>query len=282
MSTHRVTAGYGLLLVIAATLGATGQDVRVAAATPVRVCADPNNLPFSNARGEGFENRLAELLARDLRAPVQYEWWAQRRGFLRNTLNAHRCDVVMGVPAQMEMLATTAPYYQSTYVFVTRRSRHLRLHSLDDPQLRHLRIGVPIIGDDGANAPPAHALARRGIVSNVVGYSVLGDYHTESPPSALVTAVAHGDVDVATVWGPVAGYYAAKARQPLDVRPIAVDRQHTELPIVFAISMGVRRGDTTRLAMLDAFIDRRRREIDRVLAAFHVPRTDATSYRRTP
>jgi mxaJ protein len=282
MNTLAAPAGGWLLLAISVALAAVTLEAPVPTAPPLRVCADPNNLPFSNARGEGFENQLAELLARDLRVPVQYEWRAQRRGFLRHTLNAGRCDLVMGVPARMEMLATTAPYYQSTYVFVTRRAQHLRLRSLDDPQLHRLRIGVPIIGDDGANAPPAHALARRGIVENVVGYSVLGDYRTESPPSALVTAVARGGVDVATVWGPVAGYFAARAREPLDVQPIAPGRLTADLPIAFAISMGVRRGDTARLAMLNAFLARRQSEIDEVLAAFHVPRTDRPDHGGLP
>ena len=113
----------------------------------LRVCSDPNNLPFSNARGEGFENRIAELLARDLGTHVAYTWWAQRRGFLRNTLNAGACDVVIGYPADAEMAQTTAPYYRSSYMFVTRRG--LRIDSLDDPRLQTLRVGVQLIGDDG-------------------------------------------------------------------------------------------------------------------------------------
>ena len=267
----------GALLLIAAAIGTRGLGGH--AAEPLRVCADPNNLPFSNAQLEGFENRLAELLARDLHATLRYHWWPQRRGFLRQTLNAERCDVVMGVPAGMEQLATTSPYYRSTYVFVARRGRHLRLQSLDDPRLRRLRIGVPMIGDDGANAPPAHALARRGIVANVVGYSVLGDYRQPNPQSALVDAVARGDVDVATVWGPVAGYFASRATTSLEVWPIAADAGPGELPVVFAISMGVRRDDRARLAALNAFIVRRHAQIDTILAAFHVPRVAGAEVR---
>ena len=172
----------------------------------LRVCADPNNLPFSNEREEGFENRLAELLARELGAErVEYTWWAQRRGFFRNTLNAGLCDVVMGVPSSVELAATTRPYYRSTYVFVTRADRGLDIRSLDDEALRRVRVGVSIIGDDYANAPPAHALAQRGIVGNVVGFSVYGDYAQPNPPARIVEAVAAGDVDVAVVWGPLAG-----------------------------------------------------------------------------
>lgn len=258
------------LLTIALVIGARG--VGSGAASTLRVCADPNNLPFSNAHGEGFENRLAQLLARDLRQTLHYQWWPQRRGFLRHTLDAGRCDVVMGVPSGMERLATTSPYYRSTYVFVTRRARQLRLQSLDDPRLRRLRIGVPLIGDDGANAPPAHALARRGIVANVVGYSVLGDYRQPNPLSALVDAVARGDVDVATVWGPVAGYFASRASTPLEIRPIAPDVRPGQLPVTFAISMGVRRDDRGRLDALNGFLQRRKAEIDALLASYHLPR----------
>src|SRR5690606_5361260 len=125
---------------------------------PFRVCADPNNLPFSNAAEQGFENALAELLAAELGATVEYTWWAQRRGFIRNTLNAGDCDVVMGVPAGYELVATTQPYYRSTYVFVYRREPGLELRTIDDPRLRELAIGVHLIGDDGGNTPPVHAL----------------------------------------------------------------------------------------------------------------------------
>src|SRR5205823_11316691 len=127
----------------------------------LRVCADPNNLPFSNERGEGFENKIAELLAHELNERVEYTWWAQRRGFFRNTLKSGVCDVVIGVPAGFEMALTTKPYYRSTYVFLYRKDRGLKINSLDDPILKTLRIGVQIIGDDITNAPPAHALTRR-------------------------------------------------------------------------------------------------------------------------
>jgi mxaJ protein len=139
------------------------------AAAPLRVCSDPNNLPFSNDRGEGFENRIAEALAHDLGSTLAYTWWAQRRGFIRNTLNAGICDVVIGVPHDIDMAATTQSYYRSTYVFLTRRSRALGIRSFDDPALRRLRIGVQVIGDDGMNSPPAHSLGRRHIVDNLVG-----------------------------------------------------------------------------------------------------------------
>jgi mxaJ protein len=261
--------------VVVALIGIAGALLFATSASttaPLRVCADPNNLPFSNERGEGFENKLAEMLAHDLGTHVEYTWWAQRRGFLRNTLNAGSCDVVIGYPSEAELAATTKPYYRSAYVFVTRRARKFGISSFNDPRLRHLRIGVQLIGDDGANTPPAHALSRRGIVTNLVGYTVYGDYRANSPPSAIIAAVARGDVDIAAAWGPLAGYFASRQREPLDITPVSPLRDGPALTQTFAISMATRRKDPERLAQLDRFINRRRAEIDRLLDEYHVPR----------
>jgi mxaJ protein len=246
----------------------------------LHVCSDPNNLPFSNDKREGFENRIADLLARDLGASVEYTWWAQRRGFLRYTLNAGICDVVIGLPHGMETVATTRPYYTSTYVFVTQKRRGLDIRSFDDDALRRLRIGVQVIGDDGANSPPAHALSRRGIVGNLRGYSVYGDYRSNSPPSRIVTAVAKGDVDVAAAWGPMAGYFAARQPEPLDVVPVLLPSGTGDLPMVFDMSMAVRRNDSVRLVELNRFIERRQAEIEHILDEYHVPRVGLQERRR--
>ena len=239
----------------------------------LRVCADPNNLPFSNERREGFENRLAELVARDLHATVQYTWWAQRRGYVRNTLKAGRCDVIMGVPTGLGPVLVTRPYYRSIYAFVTRRGGP-RIESLDDARLRRLRVGVQIIGDDFANAPPAEALTHRGIIKNVRGYTVLGDYREPNPPSRIIRAVAEGDIDVAIAWGPLAGYFASRSPVPLRVTPVSPEVDVPYLPFVFDIAMGVRREDTALRDTLDAVLIRRRAEIDRLLAEYGVPRAD--------
>jgi mxaJ protein len=150
----------------------------------LKVCADPNNLPFTNQKLQGFENELADLVARDLHATVRYTWWPQRRGFIRNTLRAGACDVVLGIPSSFELALATRPYYRSIYVFVSRKDRGIDVRSFDDPVLKTLRIGVQMIGDDGNNAPPAHALANRGITGNVVGYTVYGDYSQPTPRPA--------------------------------------------------------------------------------------------------
>jgi mxaJ protein len=262
-------------------IGVTGCSGKTAAAPAppireLRVCADPNNLPYSNRKLEGFENRLAEMVARDLHASLRYTWWPQHRGFLRNTLKAGTCDVVMGLPSSVELAATTRPYYRSTYVFVYRKDRGIAVRSFDDPVLRKLKIGVQMVGDDGYNSPPAHALANRGIVDNIAGYSVYGDYSQPNPPARIVEAVARGDVDLAVVWGPLAGYFAPRQPSahdtPLELVPVSPQIDRPFLPFVFDMSMGVRRGDDKLHAELDSFIERRQPEIDALLDRYGIPR----------
>jgi mxaJ protein len=243
----------------------------------LRVCADPNNLPFSNARAEGFENRIAALLARDLGTTVHYTWWAERRGFIRKTLGAHRCDVVMGIPAVSDRVLATRPYYTSSYVFLTRVADHRHIETLDDPVLRRLKIGVHLIGEDYNNPPPVQALARRGIVRNVVGYSIYGDYSRPNPPSDLVHAVARGEIDVAIIWGPFAGYFAHRESVPLEMKRVLPAIDSPGLPFTFAIALGVRSDDATLRARLDAALDRHRVEIGRILDSYGIPRVKETS-----
>ena len=242
-------------------------------ARDLRVCADPNNLPFSNAAGEGFENRIVALIAMDLGAQVKYTWWAQRRGAVRNTLNAGDCDVIPGMASSGGMTGTTDPYYRSTYVFVSRADHKLgSLASLDDPRLRTLRIGVQLIGDDGANPPPAMSLARRGIVDNVRGFMVYGDYADAAPQSAVINAVAGGDIDIAVVWGPTAGYFAARQAAQIQLVPITPWLDGPQSPMVFDISMGLRRDDRALRKELDRALARNREAIGKILDAYHVPR----------
>lgn len=259
-----------LLAVLAFAAAAAG-----AAPPPLRVCADPNNLPFSNRRGEGFENRLARLVAAELGARVEYTWRAQRRGFFRETLNAGRCDVVMGVPAGFELALTTRPYYRSSYALVYRADAREPPRSLDDPVLRRLRVGLHFIGDDYANPPPAEALARRGIVTNVVGFSLYGDYRQANPPARLIEAVAQGRVDVAIAWGPLAGYFARRQPVKLAVTPLPNPAGAGALPFEFAIAMGVRKNDGALRERLERVLVRRDADIDRLLRDYGVPRVDA-------
>ena len=243
-----------------------------AQARTLRVCADPNNLPFSNERGEGFENRIVALLGEELGASVEYTWWAQRRGFLRNTLKAGLCDLVPGLPKELEGVRTTAPYYRSTYVFVT-RSDGPRVTSFDDPVLRDLTIGVQLVGDDGWNTPPAHALSRRGVIDNLRGYSLYGDYREPNPPARIIAAVADREVDAAVAWGPLAGYFATRQKTPLQVAPVQ-PQTDARLPMAWDIAMGVRPDDAALQRDIDAALERRRGDVDAILAAYGVPRVD--------
>jgi mxaJ protein len=245
----------------------------IADARELRVCADPNNLPFSNERGEGFENKIAELIADELGVTLSYTWWAQRRGFIRNTLNTGSCDLVTGTTNGIEMLRTTLPYYRSGYTFVTRQDGP-KVSSLDDPILHNLRIGIQLVGEDGANPPPSEALARRGIVDNVRGYLVYGDYREQNPAAAIMDAVAKGEIDVAIVWGPVAGYFAGRESVPLKVALVTPQNDGPRVPMVFDINMGVRRDDPTLRDEINAALSKLRPKIDAVLANYGVPRAD--------
>jgi mxaJ protein len=241
-----------------------------AGARELRVCADPNNLPFSNDKQEGFENKLVDLIAKDLGATIAYTWWAQRRGNVRETLNDGKCDLIPGVGSSLEMLATTRPYYRSTYVAVTRADRHLDIASFDDPRLETLKIGVSMIGDDFSNTPPAHALAKRGLIDNVRGYMVYGDYAKPAPQADIVGAVASGEVDVAFVWGPVAGYFAARSPVPLAVKPLP-PFDGPQLPMVFDVSMGTRKDDRALREELEDVLARHSAEVKALLASYGVP-----------
>jgi mxaJ protein len=226
-------------------------------------------MPFSNRQEQGLENALARLVADTLGAKLEYFWWAQRRGYVRNTLGAGHCDVMMGVPDGVERMLTTQPYYRSSYVFLQRRGV-TPVASLDDPALRSLKIGVQLIGDDFSNAPPAHALGRRGIIDNVVGFMVYGDYSSPDPEGPIIAAVESGAIDLAIVWGPLAGYHASRSSVPLALRPVEPLTDGI-LPMSFAISMGVRRKDAGLRAQLDGVLARKRGEVAALLARYGVP-----------
>ncbi len=250
----------GICLLTAATAQAT-----------LRVCADPNNLPFSNRAGQGFENKIVALMAKRLGETVSYTWWAQRRGFVRNTLKAGKCDLWPGVATGYDLVLTTQPYYRSSYVFVTRADRKLEITSFDDPRLRQLTIGVELVGDDAMNTPPTHSLARRGLIGNVRGYMLYGNYKQPNPPAAIVQAVEHGDIDLAIVWGPLAGYFAAREAEKLALTPVQPSPDGPGWPMAFDISMGVRKGNKVFRNQIDRELVRDRAAIDAILTEYHVP-----------
>jgi mxaJ protein len=269
-----------VLLAAALAAGLTAAQVwaRNEARRTLVVCADPNNLPFSDRAGHGFENELAKLLARDMHARIEYVWWAQRRGYVRHTLDEARCDVWPGVARGVERISTTQPYYRSTYVFVARADKHLDRLSLDDPRLRSLVIGVQMIGDNAMNTPPAQALAARGITSNVRGYMLYGDYGRANPPAAIVEAVAKGDIDVALVWGPLAGYFAQRSRVALQLTPVSAQDPATENAMVYDVSMGVRSDRPALFTEICADLEKDKPAIDALLHRFHVPQSSASAF----
>lgn len=239
--------------------------------TTLRVCADPNNLPYSNDQKQGFENKLAELFAKDLDMELTYFWFPQREAFFRKTLNSGVCDVVMGVPSGFDEASTTRPYYRSAYVFVARRDSQLNIRSLDDPRLRSLKIGVHILGEQDDSLPPVHALVSRGIVRNLVGFSIFGNLNEENPSGDLIKAVVDKKVDLAVAWGPLAGYFARQSSVPLSITTIDGDSAHPNLPFTFEIGIGVREGDEALKERLDQELAHRHAEIEQILDSYGVP-----------
>jgi mxaJ protein len=265
------TRSLSLTVLVVAACSHRGSEVDDLVVPPaqLRVCADPNNLPFSNRDARGFENAIAALIARDLGISVEYTWMPQRRGFIRNTLKARACDVVMGEPVGFDLARVTRPYYRSSYAFVTRADRHLDdLRTFDDPRLRDMRIGVHAIGDDYANVPPAIALARRGLQDHIVGYTIYGDYSQPDPPRELIDAVANGEIDAAIAWGPIAGYFVKHATAPLILTPV----QSNEPGMAFGIGIGVRKSDSAFAQTLERVLADEHPAILRILDEYGVPR----------
>jgi quinoprotein dehydrogenase-associated probable ABC transporter substrate-binding protein len=263
------------LLALACGPAAADSATDTAAAAPaapseLRVCADPDNLPYSHRDESGFENRIARLVADELHARLRYFWQEQRRGFVRKSMGAGECDLFVGVPAGFDKVLPTRPYYRSSYVAVTRRDGP-GFAGFAPAQLRGRRFGVQLIGNDLAASPPGHALVRGGATENVTGFLVYGD----GPAAArMVDALAAGSIDVALLWGPQAGYFAHRAPVPL-----AVAEAHAPdglpVPFEFGIAMGVRKSDRELRDRLDQILVRRKADIDAILDAYLVPRTGA-------
>lgn len=230
----------------------------------LRVCADGNNLPFSNRAGEGFENRIAELMAEDLGVPLTYVWAPQVMGFVRNTLETRLCDLIMGVAAGYERVQNTRAYYRSVYAFVLPADSDLQPESLQDPTLVGRRISVV------TNTPPALPLQQTGAV--IESYLLQVDTRASSPIRQAVEDVVSGVTDGAVLWGPVAGYYAARQEPPLKVIPLVGQGRDAQLE--YRITMGIRRGEVQWKDWINDFIDRRQDDINRILADYDVPLLD--------
>ena len=240
----------------------------------LRVCADPQNMPFTNQKREGFDNKIADVIARELGDSVSYAWWPSRRGYLGHTLSAGTCDLVIGVPIGFDLVATSKPYYRSTYYIVSRTDKKLGITSLDDPRLKKLRVGVNLLDGDYTNTPPAHALGAHGITgTGVVGFA--GFYDDEHHPGEIIDSLAKGNIDVALVWGPIAGYFAGKSGVPMTLTALP-DSDSVDLPFAYSVAIGTRRSDRELRSLIDEILVRKKPEIDKILMEYNVPTVGTT------
>jgi mxaJ protein len=266
----RQTILSGWLVVVLVMLCARAGLAHAGEPKQLRVCGDPNNLPFSNEKREGIENKIAVVLAKDLGMTVAYTWWPHQRGVIKRVLNTRRCDVMLGIPKGYDPVLWTKPYYRTGYVLAYRKDRGLKLRDLDDPLLKTLKVGVQV------NTPPHDALGQRGIVGdNVVGYQLMFDsnFHAEDYPGKIVEDLIAGSIDVALVWGPIAGYFVKKKSAPLEL-VVLEDRSPDAMPanrFAFDISIGVRKSDKELKDKLEQALGRRHDEIKHILEDFGVP-----------
>ena len=233
----------------------------------LRVCADPRNLPFSNEKGEGFENKLAELFADKLHKKLDYVYFPQATGFVRMTLGAHRCDVIMGFPQGDDLAQGTNPYYRTAYALVVKQGSGLDdVTTLEDARLKGKHIGVV------AGTPPATNMAAAGLMANAKPYPLMIDTRVDSSVQAMINDLTSGAIDAAVLWGPMAGFYAKKSSQPLHVTPLV--KESTGPKLVYRIGMGVRSADQNWKRQLNALINENQQEINKILLDFGVPLLD--------
>ncbi len=272
----RKVLGWATSLVVvlaasAAQLNAQGPalDLQLELVDPnvLRVCADPSNLPFSNQKGEGFENKVSELLAGKLAKRLAYVWYPQSTGFVRNTLGAHRCDLIPGFPQGDELVQSTNPYYRTAYSLVFKPGAGLDgADTLGDPRLKEKRVGIV------AGTPPATYLAINGMMRNAKPYPLVVDTRVDSSAQAMMRDLASGEIDVAILWGPMAGYYAKQAQPSLRVAPLLKENGGPKL--VFRIAMGVRATDQNWKRQLNRLIAESQPDLNRLLLGFGVPLLD--------
>ena len=263
------------LALFAAAPAARAQSGELVATDALRVCADPANLPFSNEKGEGFENRVAALLGRALDRPVEHVFFPQVQGFVRNTLRAGRCDLVMGTVAGDDLMQNTNPYYHTSYVLVSRRgAAEPPPERLDDPRMRTLRLGAV------ARTPPVDLLVRNGLIENTRFFRLAVDTRIEAPGADLVRAVAEGELDAALVWGPIAGYQAKVKSLPIELRALSTEPGAARMD--FRITMGVRGQEPEWRRRINAAIRDKQGEIDGILREYGVPLLDAQGRLRDP
>jgi quinoprotein dehydrogenase-associated probable ABC transporter substrate-binding protein len=271
--TLRATVAAALLTLLVAQGGARAQESDTSGSFELvdphafRGCADPRNLPFSNEAGEGFENKIADLFARKLGKSVAYAFYPGATGFVRNTLNAFRCDVVLGTAQGDDLVQPTNPYYRTSYAAAYHRDGPLKgLDSLSDPRLKTARIGIV------AGTPPATYLAMNGLLGKIKSYPLFVDTRFDSPTHDMMDDLDKGEIDVALLWGPIAGYYALKAKTPTTVVPLLKEQNGPRL--VHRIVMGVRHSDQNWKRALNKLISENQDEINAILRSYGVPLLD--------
>jgi quinoprotein dehydrogenase-associated probable ABC transporter substrate-binding protein len=232
-----------------------------------RACGDPRNMPFSNDKGDGFENKLAELFAAKLGKKLSYTYFPQATGFVRMTLGSYRCDVIIGFPQGDDQAQVTIPYYRTTYALVTKRGSGLEdVATIDDPRLKDKHIGVV------ARTPPSTNMAMNGLLARAKSYPLFVDTRADSSPQAMMDDLARGEIDCGILWGPLAGYYAGRADPPLVVVPLL--KEKTGPPMTFRIGMGVRPSDQEWKRTLSRLIKENQAEINKLLISYNVPILD--------
>ena len=257
----------GLALPAVAQQSGLGADVELIDPMVLRVCADPNNLPFSNEKFEGFENRLAELLAAKLGKSISYSYFPMVTGFVRSTLGAYKCDVILGYPQGDELGQITNAYYRTAYSLIYKPGNGLDgIETLTDPRLRTKRIGIV------AGTPPATIMARNGLLAKAKPYPLMIDTRFESSSQAMIADLKSGAIDAGALWGPIAGYYAKQSSEPLTVVPLLHEGKRAHM--VFRITMGVRASDQEWKRTLNKLIRDNQSEINKILFEFGVPLLD--------
>ena len=246
-----------------------GLDLSIELVDPkvLRVCADPRNLPFSNEKGEGFENKLAELFAAKLQKKLDYMYFPQATGFVRLTLGAHRCDVIMGFPQGDDLVQGTNPYYRTAYALVSKQNSGLEdVTALEDARLKGKHIGIV------AGTPPATNMAVNGLMTSAKSYPLMIDTRVDSSAEAMINDLNKGEIDAAILWGPMAGFYAKRANPPLHVTPLVKEKAGPQL--VYRIGMGVRRADQNWKRLLNRLIQENQPEVNKILFEYGVPLLD--------
>jgi len=254
-----------LIAAIAVARPAAAQTGETVDHSALRVCADANNLPFSNDKGEGFENKIADLLAGELGVPVHYTYFPDTIGFIRNTLGARKCDLIIGTAAGNELVQNSNPYYRSTYAFIYRPDAHA-VTSLDDPVLQSATIGII------AGTPPVTLLMQKGLLGHLRSYQLLVDTRFNAPGHDLVNDVATGAIDVGILWGPIAGYYAKQETPPLVVSPLPP--QQGPMKLDYRITMGMRPNEPEWKRTINDLIRKKQNDIDQILLSYGVPLLD--------